>query len=357
MPVKTVGESEYCGRRQESHRARLRYRRRIGKKGDAMTPMARLLAMILLGIAGPAGLVHAADYPSKPVRWIVPYTPAGTTDVLARIVAQWLTDKMGQQFIVENRPGAGNNLGTEYVVNAAPDGYTMLLVNPANGINATLYKNLNFNFVRDIAPVAGLVRTPNVMEVTPSLPVKTVAEFIAYCKANPGKVNMASSGSGTSVHLSGELFKSMTGCDMVHVPYKGAGPALIDLMGGQVQVIFDNLPSSVGHIKGGKVRALAVTSAEREPSMPKLPTVAETVPGYEATAWFGIGMPKNTPRDIIDKVNAEVNRALADPQMRARLAELGGTPIAGTPEDFGKIITAETAKWGKVVTSSGAKVE
>ncbi|MEO8921729.1 MAG: tripartite tricarboxylate transporter substrate binding protein, partial [Caldimonas sp.] len=296
-------------------------------------------------------------YPTRPVKWVVPYTPAGTTDVLARIVAQWLSDKMGQQFIVENRPGAGNNLGTEYVINAAPDGYTMLLVNPANGINASLYKNLKFNFIRDIAPVAGLVRTPNVMEVTPSLPVKTVAEFIAYCKANPGKVNMASSGSGTSVHLSGELFKSMTGCDMVHVPYKGAGPALIDLMGGQVQVIFDNLPSSVGHIKGGKIRALAVTSAQREPSMPQLPTVAETVPGYEATAWFGIGMPKGTPREIIDKVNAEVNRALADPQMRTRLAELGGQPIAGTPEDFGKIIATETAKWEKVVTSSGAKVE
>ncbi|MDQ2928422.1 MAG: tripartite tricarboxylate transporter substrate binding protein [Pseudomonadota bacterium] len=317
----------------------------------------RLLAVLLLCIAAPFGLAHAADYPTRPVKWVVPYTPAGTTDVLARIVAQWLSDKMGQQFIVENRPGAGNNLGTEYVINAAPDGYTMLLVNPANGINASLYKNLKFNFIRDIAPVAGLVRTPNVMEVTPSLPVKTVAEFIAYCKANPGKVNMASSGSGTSVHLSGELFKSMTGCDMVHVPYKGAGPALIDLMGGQVQVIFDNLPSSVGHIKGGKIRALAVTSAQREPSMPQLPTVAETVPGYEATAWFGIGMPKGTPREIIDKVNAEVNRALADPQMRARLAELGGQPIAGTPEDFGKIIATETAKWEKVVTSSGAKVE
>ncbi|MDQ2735648.1 MAG: tripartite tricarboxylate transporter substrate binding protein [Pseudomonadota bacterium] len=319
--------------------------------------MARLFALTLLATLTPFGLAQAADYPTRPVKWVVPYTPAGTTDVLARIVAQWLTDKMGQQFIVENRPGAGNNLGTEYVINAAPDGYTMLLVNPANGINASLYKNLKFNFIHDIAPVAGLVRTPNVMEVTPSLPVKTVAEFIAYCKANPGKVNMASSGSGTSVHLSGELFKSMTGCDMVHVPYKGAGPALIDLMGGQVQVIFDNLPSSVGHIKGGKIRALAVTSAQREPSMPQLPTVAETVPGYEATAWFGIGMPKGTPREIIDKVNAEVNRALADPQMRARLAELGGQPIAGTPEDFGKIIATETAKWEKVVTSSGAKVE
>jgi tripartite-type tricarboxylate transporter receptor subunit TctC len=319
--------------------------------------MTRVLVLSLLCIAASARLAQAADYPVRPVKWIVPYAPAGTTDVLARIVAQWLTDKMGQSFYIENRPGAGNNMGTEAVVNAPPDGYTMLLVNPANGINATLYKNLNFNFIRDIAPVAALVRTPNVMEVTNALPVKTVAEFIAYCKAHPGKVNMASSGSGTSVHLSGELFKSMTGCDMVHVPYKGAGPALIDLIGGQVDVLFDNLPSSIGHIKGGKVRALAVTSQEREPSLPQLPTVAETVPGYEATAWFGIGMPKGTPREIIDKVNAEVNRALADPKFRARLAELGGKPIAGTPEDFGKIIAAETAKWEKVVISSGAKVE
>jgi tripartite-type tricarboxylate transporter receptor subunit TctC len=311
---------------------------------------------LLAALAGP-GPALAADYPVRPVKWIVPYPPAGTTDVLARIVAQWLTEKMGQPFLVENKPGAGNNIGVEFVVNSQPDGYTMLLVNPANGINATLYKNLNYNFIRDIAPVAGLMRTPNVMEVTPSLPVNTVAEFIAYCKANPGKVNMASSGSGTSVHLSGELFKSMTGCNMLHVPYKGAGPALVDLMGGQVHVLFDNLPSSIGHIKSGKLRALAVTSEGREPSLPGVPTVGETVPGYEATAWFGIGMPKGTPREIIDKINAEVNRALADPKMRERLAELGGKPIGGTPEDFGKVIAAETAKWEKVVISSGAKVE
>jgi tripartite-type tricarboxylate transporter receptor subunit TctC len=233
----------------------------------------------------------------------------------------------------------------------------MLLVNPANGINASLYKKLPFNFIRDVAPVAGIVRTPNVMTVTNSLPVKTVAEFIVYCKANPGKVNMASSGSGTSVHLSGELFKYMTGCNMLHVPYKGAGPALTDLIAGQVHVFFDNLPSSAAHIKGGRIRALAVTSAAREPSMPELPTVGETVPGYEATAWFGIGMPKGAPREAIDKVNAEVNRALADPKMRERLAELGGRPIPGTPEDFGKVIAAETQKWAKVVASSGATVD
>ena len=323
-----------------------------------MTRLFRLIALSLLGLAAVAQQALAADpYPTRPIKWIVPYPPAGTTDVLARIVAQWLTEKLGQSVIVENKPGAGNNLGTEAALSAPPDGYTMLLVNPAHGINATLYKNLNFNFIRDVAPVAGLVRTPNVMEVTPSLPVKTVAEFIAYCKANPGKINMASSGSGTSVHLSGELFKFMTGCDMLHVPYKGAGPALVDLMGGQVHVLFDNLPSSIGHIKNGKLRALAVTSQEREPTLPGVPTVGETVPGYEATAWFGIGMPKNTPREFIDKINAEVNRALADPKMRERLAELGGKPIAGTPEDFGKVIAAETAKWEKVVISSGAKVE
>jgi tripartite-type tricarboxylate transporter receptor subunit TctC len=305
--------------------------------------------------ASPSTALAQQDYPNKPVKWIVPYPPAGTTDVLARIVAQWLTEKMGQPFVVENRPGAGNNLGTEAVIKSPPDGYTMLLVNPANGINATLYKNLSFNFIRDIAPVAGIVRTPNVMEVTNSLPVKTVKEFIDYCKANPGKINMASSGNGTSVHLSGELFKFMTGCDMVHVPYKGAGPALVDLIGGQVHVLFDNLPSSIGHIRGGRLRALGVTSEGREPSLPGVPTVGETVPGYEATAWFGIGMPKGTPREIINKVNAEVNRALADPKMRERLAELGGKPIAGTPEDFGRVIAAETAKWEKVVTASGAK--
>ncbi len=319
------------------------------------TPL--LLSLTALAAVVAPATALAADYPVKPVKWVVPYPPAGTTDVLARIVAQWLTEKLGQPFVVENRPGVGNNLGTESVVNAAPDGYTMLLVNPANGINATLYKDLKFNFIRDIAPVAGLVRTPNVMEVTNGLPVKTVKEFIDYCKANPGKLNMASSGSGTSVHLSGELFKSMTGCNMLHVPYKGAGPALTDLIGGQVHVIFDNLPSSAGHIKSGRLRALAVTSEQRDPSLPNVPTVAETVPGYEATAWFGIGMPKGTPREFIDKINAEVNRALADPKMRERLAELGGKPIAGTPEDFGRVIAAETAKWEKVVISSGAKVE
>ena len=316
----------------------------------------RFLAITTFSLTTAFGAV-AVDYPTRPVKWIVSYPPGGTTDVLARIMAQWLSDKMGQPFIVENKPGGGNNIGVEFVVKSPPDGYTIFLVNPANGINATLYKDLPYNFIRDIAPVAGLVRSPNVMEVTSAFPAKTVAEFIAYCKANPGKINMASSGSGTSVHLSGELFMSLTGCKMLHVPYKGAGPALADLIGGQVHVLFDNLPSSIGHIKGGKIRALAVTSAQTEPSLPGIPTVGETVPGYEATAWFGIGVPKATPREIIEKLNAEVNRALADPKMRERLAELGGKPIGGTPEDFGKVIQAETDKWAKVVISSGAKVE
>ncbi len=312
---------------------------------------------LLVLMLAAAGSSWAADYPVRAIKWIVPYPPAGTTDVLARIVAQALSERLGQQVIVENKPGGGNNIGTEFVVNAPADGYTMLLVNPANGINATLYKKLNFNFIRDITPVAGIVRTPNVMVVTNSLPVKNVAEFIAYCKANPTKVNMASSGSGTSVHLSGELFKSMTGCNMAHIPYKGAGPALVDLIAGQVHVLFDNLPSSVTHIKSGRIRPLAVTSKNPEPSMPNLPTVGDTVPGYEATAWFGIGMPKGVPREAVDRINLEINRLLADPKMRDRLAELGGVPMPGTPEDFGRTIVQETEKWGKAVTASGATAE
>ena len=325
-----------------------------------MSRLVRRIATVsfcaLVGILS-MGSASAQGYPNRPVKWVVPYPPGGTTDVLARIVAQWFTDKLGQQFIVENKPGAGNNIGTEAVVNATPDGYTMLLVNPAHGINASLYKKLNFNFIRDIAPVAGMVRTPNVMVVTKNLPVKNVAEFIAYCKANPTKVNMASSGSGTSTHLSGELFKSMTGCPMTHVPYKGAGPVLNDLIAGQVEVFFDNLPSSAQHIKAGSIRALGMTSTARDPAFPEVPAIGDTVPGYEATAWFGIGMPKGAPREAIERINAEMNRALADPKMRERLAALGGMPIGGTPEDFGKVIAAETEKWAKVVAASGATVD
>jgi tripartite-type tricarboxylate transporter receptor subunit TctC len=319
-----------------------------------MTTTLRALLFLAFAVAG---FASAADYPNRPVKWVVPYPPGGTTDLLARITAQWLSDKLGQPFLIENKPGGGNNIGVEYVVKSAPDGYTMLLVNPANGINATLYKELPFNFIRDIAPVAGLVRTPNVMVVPTTIPPKTVAEFISWCKQNPGKVNMASSGSGTSVHLSGELFKTMTGCNMLHVPFKGAGPALPALISGQVDVMFDNLPSSMPHIKSGRLRALAVTSSQRDSSVPDVPTVAETVPGYEATAWFGIGMPKGSPRDVIEKVNATVNAALSDPGMLKRYADLGGRPIKGTPEDFGKVIAEETAKWAKVVIASGAKAE
>ena len=299
----------------------------------------------------------AQQYPDRAVKWIVPYPPAGTTDVIARIIAPPLSEILGQQVIVENRPGGGNNIGVDAVVKSPPDGYTMLLVNPANGINTTLYKSLPFNFIRDIAPVAGIIRSPNVMVVPPNFPANSVAEFLAYCKNNVSKINMASSGSGTSVHMSGELFKSMTGCNMLHVPYKGAGPALVDLMGNQVQVLFDNLPSSAGHIKSGRLKALAVTSEKREPSLPNVPTVGETIPGYEATAWFGVGMPRGTPPDIINKMNAAINKVMSNPKIRERLAELGGVPITGTPADFGKIIQAETDKWAKVVKFSGASAE
>ena len=321
-----------------------------------MNRFARFAAALVAG-AALASASAWADYPTRPIKWVVPYTPAGTTDTLARVMAQYLSDKLGQTVVIENKPGGGNNIGVDYVVKSEPDGYTMLLVNPANGINTTLYKSLPFDFVRDIAPVAGIARSPNVMEVTPSLPVKTVQEFIDYCKAHPGQINMASSGSGTSVHMSGEMFKMMTGCQMLHVPYKGAGPALTDLIGGQVHVLFDNLPSSIGHIKGGRLRALGVTSEARSPSLPDVPTVADTVPGYEATAWFGVGMPKGSPREAIMRINAVVNQALADPAVKAKLLELGGVPIAGTPEDFGRVIVHETEKWAKVVKASGATVE
>jgi tripartite-type tricarboxylate transporter receptor subunit TctC len=305
-----------------------------------------------------ATLAAAAEaYPTRPVRWIVPYPPAGTTDILARIMSQWLTQRTGQQFVVDNRPGGGNNIGTEIAIKSAPDGYTVFLVNPANAINASLYAKLPFNFLRDLEPVAGLVRVPNVMEVPRAFPARTVPEFIAHAKKNPGKVNMASSGSGTSVHLSGELFKAMTGIEMQHIPYKGAGPALIELIGGQVHVLFDNLPSSIGHIKSGELRALAVTTAKRSAALPDVPTVAESVPGYEASAWFGMAAPKGTSPAIIEKLNREINAALADPVMKAKLAELGGDPIAGTPAEFWKLHAAETAKWAKVVKFSGAKVE
>ncbi len=313
------------------------------------------LALLCGAIAGPA--FAQSDYPNKPIKWIVSYPPGGTTDLLARLMGQHLSLKLGQQVIIENRAGGGNNIGTEMAVRAPADGYTIFLVNPANAINATLYQKLSFNFLDDLVPVAGLVRVPNVMTVTKNFPAKTVAEFIAYGKANPGKINMASSGAGTSVHLSGELFKFMSGVDMKHVPYKGAGPATVDLIGGQVDVLFDNMPSIISHIRSGTVRALGVTSAQRSAALPDVPTIAETVPGYEASAWFGAAAPKGTPPAAIARLNREINAALADPVMKARLADLGGVPIAGTPEQFWAIHRMETEKWAKIVQFSGAKVD
>lgn len=299
----------------------------------------------------------AQDYPSRPVKWVVGYPAGGATDILARLIGQRLSERLNQQFIIENKPGAGNNVGTEAVVNADPDGYTILLVNPANGINASLYTKLSFNFIRDIAPVAGIARVPNVMIVPPDFPAKTVAEFIAYAKANPGKVNMASSGNGTSIHLSGELFKAMTGVEMQHVPYRGSAPAVTDMIGNRVQVMFDNMPSCIAHIKAGTLRALAVTTTDRSAELPDVPTVGDTVKGYEASAWFGMGAPARTPKAIIDKLNREVNAILAEPAIKARIAELGGVTLIGTPADFGKIIVSETEKWEKVVKFAGARVD
>jgi tripartite-type tricarboxylate transporter receptor subunit TctC len=310
----------------------------------------------LLGLVA-ADAASALDYPTRPVRIIVSYPAGGSTDITARLIGSWLSEKLGQQFIIENRPGGGNNIGTEAAIRSAPDGYTLFLVNPANAINTTLYRNLKFNFLTDMAPVAGLYRVPNVMEVHPSVPAKTVAEFIDYAKANPGKVNMASSGNGTSVHLSGELFMFMTGVKLLHVPYRGSAPALNDMLSGQVQVMFDNLPSSIGHIKAGKLRALGVTTAARAAALPDVPTVGETVKGYEASAWFGIGAPKGTPAEIIDKLNNEVNAALRDDKMKERFATLGGTLMPGTPADFGKTIAAETEKWAKVVNFAGIHMD
>ena len=316
-----------------------------------------LLAFGLGVLAAPFGPASALDYPTRPVRFIVGYPAGGSTDIIARLVGQKLSERLGQQFVIENKPGAGNNIGTETVVRADPDGYTVLLVNPANFINTSLYANLNFNFVQDIAPVASFLRVPNVMTVANEVPAKTVAEFIAYVKANPGKVNLASSGNGTSVHLSGEMFMAMTATKMQHVPYRGAAPAITDMLGGQVQVIFDNMPSIIQHIRSGSLRALGVTTAERSPQLPDVQAVAETVPGYEASALFGMGAPKKTPQAIIEKLNSEINTILVEPEMKKRLVELGGEPLIQSPEAFGGMIEAETEKWKKVVEFAGLKVD
>ena len=315
--------------------------------------MATGMSSLLVSACGAA----AADYPTRPIRFLVAYPPGGATDIIARLIGQRLSERLGQQFVIENKPGAGNNIGTEAAVNAEPDGYTVLLVNPANYINSSLYANLKFNFVNDIAPVASFNRVPNVMTVNKDVPANTVAEFIDYVKTNPGKINMASSGNGTSVHLSGEMFMAMTGCQMQHVPYRGAAPAITDLLGGQVQVIFDNMPSIIQHIRSGALRALGVTTAERSPQLPDVQAIAETVPGYEASALFGMGAPAKTPREIVGRLNAEINAVLAEPEMKQRLVELGGEPLIQSPEAFGGMIKAETEKWRKVVEFAGLKVE
>ena len=296
----------------------------------------------------------AQAYPSRPVRLIIGYPPGGSADITARLTGQWLSERLGQPVVIESRPGAATNLATEAVVRASPDGYTLLLVAPANAINATLYDKLNFDFVRDIVPVAGIIRFPNVVVVNPSLPIKTIPELIAYAKANPGKLNMASSGNGSTIHMSGELFKMLTGINMVHVPYRGGAPALTDLIAGQVHVMFDNIPTSAEHIKAGRLRGLAVTSAARSQVLPDLPTVADFLPGYEASAWYGLGVPKNTPDEVIDKINKGMNAVLADPKSQARFAELGASLLPGSPADFSRLVADETEKWGKVVRFSGA---
>jgi tripartite-type tricarboxylate transporter receptor subunit TctC len=312
-------------------------------------------AAAVLPAAARSALAQA--YPSRPVHIIVGFAPGGPTDVLARLTGQWLSARFNQQFIIENRPGASGNLATDAVVNAAPDGHTLLLVSPSNMINATLFENLKFDFIRDIAPVASIMRTYYVMEVNLAVPVNAVPEFVAYAKAHPGRINMASAGSGTPQHVAGEMFKMMTGADMVHVPYRGAAPALVDLLGGQVQIMFDNLASSLPYVRAGKLRPLGVTTMQRLSSLPEVPTIGEFVPGYEASAQFGIGAPKGTPSEIIERLNREINAGLADPDLRARLLELGGTITSGVPADFATLIAAETEKWGKVVRAGNLKAE
>jgi tripartite-type tricarboxylate transporter receptor subunit TctC len=299
----------------------------------------------------------ALDYPARPVRIIDGFPPGGASDIVARLTAQWLSQRLHQQFIVENRPGASSNIAAEEVVQAPADGYTLLLVTATNAINATLYDHLSFNFIRDVAPVAGIVRVPNVMVINPSVPADTVPAFIAYAKANPGKINMASGGVGTPVHVAGELFKAMAGVNLVHVPYHGDAPALVDLVGGQVQVMFDLLSASIAFIRSGKLRALAVTTATRSQALPNVPTIAEFLPGYEASSWEALGAPRGTPSEIVGRLNKEINAGFADPTFTARLADFGGVPLAGSPADFGKFMAAETEKWGKVIKFAGIKAD
>jgi tripartite-type tricarboxylate transporter receptor subunit TctC len=315
------------------------------------------LAAVAAALPAVSRFARAQSYPMRPVRIIVGFPAGGATDILARLTGQWLSERLGQQFIIENRAGAGGNIGTEAVVKAPPDGYTLLQVATPNGLNAALYTNLNFNFVRDIAPVVGIMRTSYVIVVHPSVPATTVPEFIAYAKANAGKVNMASAGNGTPQHIFGELFKMMAGVDLTHVPYRGGAPATTDLIGGQVQVIFSPLPESIEHIKAGKLRPLAVTTVTRLDVLPNIPTVGDFLPGYEGTGWLGVGAPKNTPAEIIDKLNKEINAGLADPKIVSRIAELGGAVLGGSPTAFGKIVSGDIEKWAKVIRSAGIKAD
>src|ERR1700704_3738918 len=313
-------------------------------------------AMAAIGSA--SAQTSAQDYPTRPVRWVVGFAAGGSTDILVRLFAEWVQERLGQPFLVENRPGAGSNLAADAVVNSPPDGYTLLSVTSANAINATVNKrSLSFDLLKQIAPAAGLAYGPSVMVVNPSLPVHTVAEFIAYAKANPGKVNMGSAGVATTSHLAGELFKAMAGVDLVHVPYRGAAPAITDLIGGQLQVVIDAMISTLPHIQTGALRALGVTTATRSNVLPDLPTIAETVPGYEAIIWYGVGVPQGTPVEVIRKLNREINAGLASPKIKSQLAELGSTPIVATPQEFGAFVRAETEKWEKVIKLSGTKVD
>jgi tripartite-type tricarboxylate transporter receptor subunit TctC len=326
---------------------------------DVMKLPRRQFLYLAAGVVLPAmsRVTWSQAYPTRPVRLISGFPAGGPSDILARLMGQWLSERLGQPFVVENRPGAASNIATEAVVRGAADGYTLLIITSANTINATLYDKLNYNFIRDTVPIAGFIRVPQVLEVHPSVPVKTVPEFITYAKAHPGKLNMASAGNGTVQHVAGELFKVMTGVDLLHVPYRGQAPALVDMLGGQDQVMFDTMPASIEYLKAGKLRPLAVTTATRSDALPDVPILADFVPGYESSALYGIAAPRNTPAEIIDKLNKEINAGLADPKIKARLADLGGTVLAGSPADFGRLVAEETEKWAKVVKFSGAKAE
>jgi tripartite-type tricarboxylate transporter receptor subunit TctC len=335
------------------------------KVGSALSARAleisrqRFLKLIASAVALPtfARIATGQNYPSRPIRIIVGFPPGGAADVTARLIGQWLSERLGQPFIIENRPGAGTNIGTEAVAKSPADGYTLLLVSVANTVNASLYESLNFDFIRDITPVAGLVRGPLVMEVNPSVPATTVPEFIAYAKANPGMINIASAGIGTPGHMASELFQLLTDLDLLDVPYRGGAPALTDLLAGQVHVMFDNLPTSLEYIRAGKLRALAVSTITRSDTLPDLPTVSEFVPGYEISSWFGIGAPRNTPRQVVDKLNAEINAGLTTPKLKAHLMDLGSSPLIGSPADFGSLIVKETEKWRKVIRAAKIKPE